>query len=72
LDADAARQTTDDFVLNLQHLRTFFVKALRPQVHVGLGIDQLHIDAKTSTIDQNAPLDNVSDAEFLPDLADRY
>src|SRR5262249_9092704 len=72
LNPYAARQAADNLVLELQDVSALLIEAVGPQVLVGRGVDQLHIDADPCGIDENAALQHIAHAEFRADLPDRH
>src|SRR3954453_22901052 len=72
LDTAAARQAPDNLVLYLQDFLAFLVEALRPQVLVRRGVDQLDIDPHSARFDQNAAFQPIATPEPGPDLPDRH
>jgi hypothetical protein len=68
LKAERVRDSTRDLVLQGEQIAHVAVEPLRPQMGVGLGIDQLRVDAHLVPRPLDDPLQNIAHAQLAADL----
>src|ERR1700730_17343144 len=61
-----------DLVLQREQIARVAVETLSPQMSVGLGIDQLRVDADLVTRPTDASFEDITHAQLAPDLLHFY
>ena len=68
LKVERVRDPTGDLVLQSEEVAEVAVETIRPQMLVGLGIDQLHVYSDPIARPLHAPFQHITYAQFVTDL----
>ena len=60
----------DNFVLHIEEIGDRLVEAFGPEVHAGVGLDQLHVDAHAVSAALHAAFEHVAHVEIASNLSE--